>query len=178
MTGSRIRGHGEYQSEEEKRLQRLLADIFRRREYPLGPRKKVTLLELEKKYNRLKKEYDQLVAIPELPRWLLDDAEFGLLALWRFFQGELLRAAFYRFVELIRPIWQVRYAVALNGERPDMFSFINEMDPHASEQVHKAEYQILEEFPRIEIEFHIIYLEGRPLEDFIRSSAELVFSRE
>jgi hypothetical protein len=43
--------------------------------------------------------------------------------------------------------------------------------------VFHAEYRIMEEFPDLPVDFHIHYLEGKDLSDFIKPLPVLAFSK-
>jgi hypothetical protein len=89
-----------------------------------------------------------------------------------------LKHAFKRFVELVKPIDDVRHVVAFDGDTPEVFTYITKLDEDVMFQVFHAEYQIMADFSEIPVDFHVRYLEGKPLESFIRPLPALVFSRE
>lgn len=128
---------------------------------------------------RLEGEYAQLAARSALNQDLFtrERVERTLQLLRESALYGLLRDAFQRFVELVEPIPEVRHVVALNGRSPDIFTFIVKRDEQVCKLVFRAEDQIMDEFPKLEVEFHIKYMEGRPLDHFIHPLPDLIFSR-
>ena len=92
--------------------------------------------------------------------------------------SSVLKQAFKRFVELVKPIDDVRYVVAFEDDELDFYTFITKLDQRVSSQVHSADIVIMEEFPDLLVDFHVRYLEGRPLETFVRPLPQLVYARE
>ncbi len=45
-------------------------------------------------------------------------------------------------------------------------------------EVFHREYKVMDEFPDIPFDFHTRYLEGKPLESFVRPLPTLVYSRK
>jgi hypothetical protein len=89
-----------------------------------------------------------------------------------------LKRAFKRFVELVKPIEDVLYVLAADEDEPSFWTFITRLDDRVSSQVHYAEMEIMDQFPDLLLDFHVRYLEGRPLESFIRPISPLVYARE
>ena len=92
-------------------------------------------------------------------------------------QTQALKAAFRRFVELMEPLEDVHYVVAVEPMRPDIFTFIRTIDDDVMKHVFSAQNVIHEEFPDILIDFHVRFLEGRPLDYFLDPLPELTYSR-
>ena len=88
-----------------------------------------------------------------------------------------LKQAFKRFVELVRPIEDVQYVVAFDDDELDFYTFITQLDDAVSSQVHEAEFQIMDNFPDLLVEFHVRYLEGRSPESFVGQLPTLSYSR-
>ena len=88
-----------------------------------------------------------------------------------------LEHAFKRFVELVKPIEAVRSVVAFDEEL-DIFTYIKDLDEAVMSRVHQVEITIMEEFPLLLVDFHIRYLEGRPLESFVHPLPTLTYLRE
>jgi hypothetical protein len=80
-----------------------------------------------------------------------------------------VKQAFKRFVELVKAIEDVHYVVAFDDDEPEISTYITKLDEAVSRLVFHAEFKIMEEFPQIPIEFHVWYLEGRPIESFVRN---------
>jgi hypothetical protein len=89
-----------------------------------------------------------------------------------------LKQAFKQFVELVKPIDDVRYVVASDAGGPEISTYITELDEDVSTQVFHAEYRIMDDFPELPVDFHVWYLEGKSLEDFVRQLPPLVYSRQ
>ena len=85
--------------------------------------------------------------------------------------------AFRRFVELVKPIPQVHHVVAFDDHGGDIFTLIERRDLEVCKAVFNKEDQVMDEIPELESAFHVIYLEGRPLEEHIHTLPRLVFSR-
>lgn len=75
-----------------------------------------------------------------------------------------LKKAFKRFVELVKPIEDVRHVVAWDEGEPEIFTYITRLDEAVSARVHEAEFQIMRDFPDLPVLFHVRYLEGRQLD--------------
>jgi hypothetical protein len=88
-----------------------------------------------------------------------------------------LKHAFKRFVELVRPIEDVRHVVAFDDELPEIFTYITKLDEKVMFQVYDAQVSIMEDYPELPLDFHIRYLEGRPLESFVYPMPPLSFSK-
>jgi hypothetical protein len=89
-----------------------------------------------------------------------------------------LKQAFKRFVELVRPVEDVRHVVAFDGDAPEISTYITRLDEDVSIQVFHAEYKVMDEFPDLAVDFHVWYLEGDSLEDLVSPLPPLVYSRE
>jgi hypothetical protein len=89
-----------------------------------------------------------------------------------------LKHAFKRFVELVKPIDDVRHVVATDYEEPDIYTFITRRDEAVMFDVFQAEYRIMEEFPDLPVDFHVRYLEGKKPEDFMKPLPALAYSRQ
>jgi hypothetical protein len=87
-----------------------------------------------------------------------------------------LKQAFKRFVELVKPIDDVRHVVAIEDGAPDIFTYITTLDESVSSQVHHAEFEIMRDFPNLAVLFHVRYLEGRKLDAYALSP--LAYSKE
>lgn len=83
--------------------------------------------------------------------------------------------AFRRFVELVKPIEDVHHVVALDEGEVHVFAYITRLDDAVSHKVYEAEFQVLDEFRDLPIDFHVRYLEGRPLPS---TSSPLTYYRE
>ena len=88
-----------------------------------------------------------------------------------------LEKAFRRFVELIEPIEDVHYVVAFDEGDLDVFAYITKRDRAVSQRVHEAEFKVLDEFEDLSLNFHVVYLEGRDLESFVRPLPSLKYSK-
>ena len=93
-------------------------------------------------------------------------------------KSQTLAAAFERFVELVKPIEDVQYAAAFEPRRPDIYTYIKKRDEDVSKQIYRAEDVIADEFPDLLIEFHVRWLEGRSIEEFVGSAPPLFFARD
>jgi len=89
-----------------------------------------------------------------------------------------LKHAFKRFVELVKPIEDVHHVIAGDDGEPRIYTFITKMDEPIMFEVFHAEYRVLEEFPDLPIDFHVRFLEGKPLESFLRPASALHYSRK
>ena len=90
-----------------------------------------------------------------------------------------LKQAFKRFVELVKPIDDVRHVVAFDDEgEVDFFTYIKERDRVVMSAVYRAEDHIILEFPDLPVDFHVRYLEGRTLSDLVHPLPPLAFSRQ
>lgn len=85
--------------------------------------------------------------------------------------------AFLRFVELVGPVPQVHHVVAFDDHDGDFFTFIKRRDEAVCKTIFHHQYQVMREFPDLGADFHVVYMEGRPLEQFISPLPGLVFSR-
>jgi hypothetical protein len=88
-----------------------------------------------------------------------------------------LKQAFKRFVELVKPIEDVRHVVAGDDGEPRIYTFITRMDEPVMFEVFHVEYRIMEEFPDLPVDFHVRFLEGKPLESFLRPMSNLTYSK-
>jgi hypothetical protein len=89
-----------------------------------------------------------------------------------------LKQAFKRFVKLVKPIEDVQYVVAFEDEETQISTYITKLDEAVSSRVHHAEFVIMDEFPSLLVDFHVWYLEGKPLRNFIHPLPRLTFARE
>lgn len=88
-----------------------------------------------------------------------------------------VKQAFERFVDLMEHIEDVRCAVVFDDDELDFYTYIEAMDDAVMTRVHHAEIRIMEEFPDILMDFHVRYLEGKPLEAFIDPLPALSYLR-
>ena len=89
-----------------------------------------------------------------------------------------LKQAFKRFVELVKPIEDVQYVVAFDDDEPQISTYITKLDDKVSSRVHRAEFVIMDEFPSLLVDFHVWYLEGKPLRNFIHPLPRLTYARD
>ena len=89
-----------------------------------------------------------------------------------------LKHAFKRFVELVKPIEDVRHVVAFEDGEMDIFTYIRERDDDVSKLVYEAEFAIMEQFPELPILFHVRWLEGKALDSFVRPPPSLTYSKQ
>jgi hypothetical protein len=75
------------------------------------------------------------------------------------------------------PIEAVQYVAAYEPRRPDIFTYIECMDESIMERVFEAEDAIDAEYPDLLIDFHVVFLDGRTMEDFVRPVPALFFDR-
>ena len=73
---------------------------------------------------------------------------------------------------------EVAYVVATDYPEVDIHAFIKTMDYDACLRLIEEESKIRVQFPDLEFDFHVVFLEGRPLSDFINPLPALVYSRE
>ena len=88
-----------------------------------------------------------------------------------------LKHAFKRFVELVKPIDDVRHVVALDDERPEIFTYIAKLNEAVAFRVYDAQISIMEDYPGLQLDFHVRSLDGRPLESFVQPIPRLIFSK-
>ena len=86
-----------------------------------------------------------------------------------------LKQAFKRFVELVKPIEDVQYVVA-SEDGGHIFTYITQSDQGVYSQVHAAEFQIMRDFPSLDVLFHVRYLEGKHLD--ARALSPLSYSKD
>jgi hypothetical protein len=88
-----------------------------------------------------------------------------------------LKQAFKRFVGLVEPIEDVRHVVAWDDGEVDISTYITRLDEAVMFRVNRAARAIYEEFPDLPVDFHIWFLEGRPIDSFVRSLPQLRYSK-
>ena len=88
------------------------------------------------------------------------------------------KRAFREFVKLVEPIDDVRHVVAFADGAPEIFTYIRHRDDEVCRAIYQAEYRVADDFPELGMDFHIVYMEGRPLSKFVSPLPGLVFSRE
>ena len=89
-----------------------------------------------------------------------------------------LKKAFKRFVELVEPIDDVCYVVAFDEDELEISTYITRPDEDVMSRVFRAEFEIMKRFPLLPIDFHVWFLEGRPLEALVNPIPPLIYSRE
>jgi hypothetical protein len=90
-------------------------------------------------------------------------------------QVELLSNAFSRFVQLIGSVPDVCYVTATEPRRPDIHTYIKRWDQDVMHQVFLAENKVADEFPELLIDFHVWFLDGRRIHDFVNPLPELFY---
>ena len=85
--------------------------------------------------------------------------------------------AFNQFVDQVKDIEDVQYVVAFDDEEPEISTYITRMDEAVTMQVIRAEIPIMEGFPNLPVDFHVWYLEGRPIESFVGQLPTLAYVR-
>jgi hypothetical protein len=88
-----------------------------------------------------------------------------------------LAHAFERYVDLVRHIDDVYYVTAHEPRRPDIYTYLREQDRASVRQIMQAEAAVDDEFPELLIDFHLVFLDGRRIEDFSRPIPDLFYSR-
>ncbi|MSQ12755.1 MAG: hypothetical protein EXR47_01165 [Dehalococcoidia bacterium] len=108
----------------------------------------------------------------------LGRADLKLRAMKRAVQSRDFIRAYEDFVSLIQPVPAVRYVAGMNEENPDIFAFIERRDEAVCRSIFESEDRIAQSFPRLNVDFHITYLEGCPIEAFLSPPPSLFFARE
>lgn len=125
----------------------------------------------------LRAEYERVT--PTLKFTLeLAQMDLKLHAMERAVQARDFRRAYEQFVRLVQPITAVRYVGGMSGESPDIFAFIERRDETVCRSIFEAEDRIVQSFPKLNIDFHITYLEERPIEAFLSPPPSLFFARK
>jgi hypothetical protein len=65
------------------------------------------------------------------------------------------KAAFQRFVELVRPIEAVRHVAIVEEEPLEVITYVTGRSLKVYEDISEAEDQVIESFPELLIEFHV-----------------------
>ena len=90
-----------------------------------------------------------------------------------------LKRTFHEFVELVKPIPQVKHVVAFPEEGGEIFTYIERMDEQVELAVIAAQIAMMEGWHEDEaVDFRTIYMNDRALSDFVRPLPALHFSRE
>ena len=88
------------------------------------------------------------------------------------------KAAFERFVELVKPIEAVQYIAAPDEGPLEIFTYLPKLDDQDSIEVFHAEYKVLADFPDEIVDFHVVFLEGRTIEEMFGPRSKLFFARQ
>jgi hypothetical protein len=88
------------------------------------------------------------------------------------------RAAFQRFVELVKPIDAVQYVAAPDEGPLEIFTYLPNLDDEKSIEVFHAEYEVLAEFPNEIADFHVVFLDGRSIGEMFGPRSALFFARQ
>jgi hypothetical protein len=87
------------------------------------------------------------------------------------------KLAFDQFVALVKDLAGVRHVLLSKGPPLDLTTYVDEWDEDLLDSLADAEVQLLNDLLEIEMESHVIALEGRDLGHWDVSDADLVFSR-
>jgi len=87
------------------------------------------------------------------------------------------KRAFREFVKLIEPIDDVRHVVAFEDAGPEFFTYIRRRDNEVCYAIFRAENEVRRRFDDPEIDFHVVFMEGRALDQLVAPLPPLVFSR-
>jgi hypothetical protein len=88
-----------------------------------------------------------------------------------------LKQAFKRFVDLVKPLDDVQYVVAFDEEEPEISTYITKLDEAVMVKVIRAEIPIMEEYPDLPVDFHVWFMDGKPIESFVGQLPPLVYAR-
>ncbi|MBM2826713.1 MAG: hypothetical protein HW403_777 [Dehalococcoidia bacterium] len=87
------------------------------------------------------------------------------------------RRAFDSFVEAVKDIPKVQHVVAyIQGQEIDVHTFIEDRDVEVCRRISEVELQIILANLDLDLDFHVWYLDGRPLHQEICPLPALVFS--
>src|SRR4051812_40280606 len=87
------------------------------------------------------------------------------------------KAAFDMYVDLVRDISGVQSVVMTSGSELEMTTFIEVWDYDVLSQLSRAEGRVLNEYLDIEVDSHVISLDGRPVSHWDTSDADLRYDR-
>ena len=88
------------------------------------------------------------------------------------------KAAFQRFVELVKPIDAVQYVAAPDEGPLEIFTYLPQLDDEKSIEVFHAEYEVLAHFPDEIVDFHLVFLDGRSIDEMFGPRSMLFFARQ
>lgn len=86
------------------------------------------------------------------------------------------KAAFKRFVELVKPIEAVRCVALIDGGSLEVITYVTGRSQKDYEEISNAEDEIIEGFPGVVIEFHVYGIESLTKNQMQRSA--LIFERQ
>ena len=81
------------------------------------------------------------------------------------------------YTRLASLIPAVAAVVVVPGPERDLFTYIDDRNEEAIEQLLDAEDKLFELFDDVLFDFHLVYLEGRPLRQMAPTSRKVVYSR-
>ena len=87
------------------------------------------------------------------------------------------KRAFHEYVKLVEPIDDVRHVVAFEDAGPEFFTYITSRDDEVCYTIFRAENELRRRFQELEIDFHIVFMEGRPLEHLVAPLPPLAYSK-
>ena len=97
----------------------------------------------------------------------------------RFEDSELqkLNAAMERYADEARKIPSVAAVVVVPGEERDLSTYIDKRDWDVSDKLMDIEDELFAAFDDQLFDFHVWYLEGRPLEDELPRNCRVIYRR-
>ena len=88
-----------------------------------------------------------------------------------------LNAAMERYADEARKIPSVAAVVVVPGEERDLSTYIDKRDWDVSEKLMDIEDELFAAFDDQLFDFHVWYLEGRPLEDELPRNCRVIYQR-
>jgi hypothetical protein len=85
---------------------------------------------------------------------------------------------FRRFVQLVTEIPEVAHVVGFEDQARDIFTFTQVLDDRVALRVFECQDMLLTEFGEPFVDFHITWLNGQQLTDFVNPLPPLFYSRE
>ena len=81
------------------------------------------------------------------------------------------------YVRLAAGIPQVASSVHVPGPERDLFTYIDDRDEAVLDRLNSIEDRLFELFDDVMFDFHVFYLQGRPVEVMAPSTGRVMFSR-
>src|SRR3954447_7506962 len=91
--------------------------------------------------------------------------------------AKTLEKGLKEYMRIVSAIPSVAAIVVVPGPERDLFTYIDERDEGVLDQIADVEDELFRAYDEVLFDFHVIYLQGRPLKEMAPTSGKQIYLR-